>query len=103
MELQRYCINIVAQFAAMKDNEKLQDSVVDGPLKIIVTFMVDPMNDRDFRTAAEQVLRNLGFQGRVDVVCCLSSLSWLPLIYLITSSISSPRISTSITLHRQAG
>ena len=68
MELQRYCINIVAQFAAMTsswDNERLQDSVVDGPLKIIVSLMVDPMNDRDFRTAAEQVLRNLGFQGRV--------------------------------------
>ena len=65
VEQQRYCINIVAQFAAMMDNERLQDSVVDGPLKIIVSLMVDPMNDRDFRTAAEQVLRNLGFQGRV--------------------------------------
>jgi DNA-binding FrmR family transcriptional regulator len=49
MELQRYCIDIVAQFAAMKDNKNLQDSVVDGPLKIIVTMMIDPMNDRDFR------------------------------------------------------
>ena len=54
----------MAQFAAMKDNEKLQDNVVDGPLKIIMTMMMDPMNDRDFRRAAEQVLRNLGFQGR---------------------------------------
>jgi len=61
VELQRYSMNIVAQFAMM--DERLQDSVVDGPLKIIVSLMVDPMNDRDFRTAAEQVLRNLGFQG----------------------------------------
>jgi hypothetical protein len=66
VEQQRYCINIVAQFAAMKDKEKLQDSVVDGPLKIIMTLMMDPMNDRDFRRAAEQVLRNLGFQGRIE-------------------------------------
>ena len=65
VEKQRYCINIVAQFAAMKDNEKLQDSVVDGPLKIIMNLMMDPRNGRDFRRAAEQVLRNLGFQGRI--------------------------------------
>ena len=65
VELQRYCINIVSQFAAMKDNEKLQDSVVDGPLKIIMNLMMDPRNGRDFRRAAEQVLRNLGFQGRI--------------------------------------
>ena len=66
VEQQLYCINIMVHFAAMIDNEKLQDSVVEGPLKIIVSLMVDPMKDSSLRTGAEQVLRNLGFQGRVE-------------------------------------
>lgn len=46
-------------------NEQLQDSIVEGPLRTIISMLVDPKSDRDVRAAAEEVLKNLGFRSGV--------------------------------------
>jgi hypothetical protein len=52
-------VSCVAQIALL--DEKLRDYIVDGPLRSIVSLMVNPRNDREVRSAAEDVLKNLGF------------------------------------------
>lgn len=52
-------------------DEKLQDRIVEGPLRTIVSLMVDPTVPRSIRSVAEDVLRNLGFlSGVKDFELC---------------------------------
>lgn len=61
--IQREAATTIAQIASI--NEHLRDKVVEGPLRPVISLLVDPKNDRDLRSAAESVLKNLGFLGGV--------------------------------------
>eukprot|EP01032_Pedospumella_encystans_P028689 gene28689-32403_t len=50
---------------------QLQDAIVEGPLRTVISMLVDPKNDREIRAAAEDVLKNLGFlSGIKDFELC---------------------------------
>lgn len=52
-------------------SSRIRDAVMDDCLRIIVSILVNPANDRGLRGAAEEVLRNLGFsRGLKDFEIC---------------------------------
>eukprot|EP01034_Spumella_vulgaris_P022664 gene22664-28808_t len=61
--VQKGAVNTISQLALI--NEQIQDSIVEGPLRSIISLLVNPKNDRETRAAAEEVLKNVGFLGGV--------------------------------------
>lgn len=53
--VQKECIYTLSQLVCISND--LQDRIVDGCLRTVVSILLDPSNDRDVRGAAEDVIR----------------------------------------------
>eukprot|EP01038_Epipyxis_sp_PR26KG_P008817 gene8817-11905_t len=63
LQVQKAALTAMAQLASL--NEHIQDAIVAGPLRPIISTLVNPRRDRELRGAAEEVVKNVGFLGGV--------------------------------------